>query len=99
MAIVLTAIFGCSTGLKIQLKDASGTNVGNIVFEEQSWPVFSMASGPTATVWLRKDFTNMAVHVEGEAAYTNKTSALGIYDGTDSKWLKISVDAKVKDAK
>ena len=88
----LLAIFfyGCKTGVSVTLKDSSGINVGSIALEESTWPIVSYWTGPDYKFWVR-DQTPGVITVDGVASLTNSTSALGIYQSSEAKNIKIKM--------
>lgn len=81
---------GCSTLVAVDLKDSSGVNVGSISLQDSSWPIVSYFTGPTYRFRVYEDFGG-SVWLEGNAALTNSTSAVGIYESSESKNLEIKM--------
>ena len=85
---------GCSstpTGVRVVASSATSTNLGDINWDEYKIPVFSIFTGPRATIWINRDYLALKSVTAG-GCVTNDTSALGVYQSREQKQTRVELE-------
>lgn len=89
---MILALCGCYSGLTVVLTDSSAVTAGSYQVGETPIPAVSYNVGPRFMLRAPGAFaTNATLTISAHATITNETSALGIYDSTEAKDLKIDM--------
>lgn len=85
------ALCGCHSGLTVILTDSSAVTAGSYQVGETPIPAISYNVGPRFMMRSQDGMTNLVLRLTAYATITNETSALGIYDSSEAKELKIDM--------
>ena len=89
---LVAALCGCRSGLTVILTDSSAVTAGTYQVGDTPIPAISYNVGPRYMLRAPEAFaTNATLTISARATITNETSALGIYDSTEAKDIKIDL--------
>ena len=94
---LVAALCGCRSGLTVILTDSSAVTAGSYQVGETPIPAVSYNVGPRFLMRSQEGMSNLVLRLTAYATITNETSALGIYDSSEGKELKIKVEMKAAD--
>lgn len=88
---MILALCGCYSGLTVVLTDSSNITAGTYQVGDTPIPAVSYNVGPRFMMRSQDGMTNIVLRLTAYATITNETSALGIYDSSEAKELKIDM--------
>ena len=89
---MILALCGCYSGLTVVLTDSSNITAGTYQVGDTPIPAISYNVGPRYMLRAPEAFaTNANLTITAHATITNETSALGIYNSSEAKDLKIDM--------
>ena len=93
-ALILLGLGCANSGTMLRFEQRSVAGITSLTLADYTIPVVSIGSGPSFSLWQSRHAEN-AIEFEGYACYTNKTSALGIYQSEERKVLRFQGKARV----
>ena len=90
VAISLALLAGCgSTGAASRFEQRRAVGLTSMQLGEYTIPTLAIGEGPSLSTFQSKEIPS-TISFRGEAATTNTTSALGIYNSTEEKHFRFS---------
>ena len=79
---------GCTnSGQIVRFEQRSNVGISQMDIAEYSIPIISISTGPSFTVYQREGQACMT-KISGFASTTNTTSALGLYNSSENKYME-----------